>query len=120
MKELYKMQDYEIIIDEDLLMTLFHFTSSLPLSDIEKLLELPFIDADNREQLERILELDNEETIQVNFTSLSESVLEKLYEQRNEFTGPVPKLFDSTHVIMCKIRRKLCLLRSMISETVVR
>lgn len=42
-------------------------------------MELPFIDADNREQLERILELDNEETIQVNFTSLSESVLEKLY-----------------------------------------
>ena len=60
--------------------------------DLQKLLELPFIDADNREQLERILELDNEETIQVNFTSLSESVLEKLYEQRNEFTGPVPKL----------------------------
>lgn len=73
-------------------MTLFHFTSSLPLSDIEKLLELPFIDADNREQLERILELDNEETLQVNFTSLSESVLEKLYEQRNEFTGPVPEV----------------------------
>ena len=49
--------------------TVVYFTSSLPLSDIEKLLELPFIDADNREQLERILELDNEETIQVNFTS---------------------------------------------------
>lgn len=111
MKELYKMQDYEIIIDEDLLMTLFHFTSSLPLSDIEKLLELPFIDADNREQLERILELDNEETIQVNFTSLSESVLEKLYEQRNEFTGPVPKLFDSTHVIMCKNKKEIVFIK---------
>ena len=111
MKELYKMQDYEIIIDEDLLMTLFHFTSSLPLSDIEKLLELPFIDADNREQLERILELDNEETLQVNFTSLSESVLEKLYEQRNEFTGPVPKLFDSTHVIMCKNKKEIVFIK---------
>lgn len=111
MKELYKMQDYEIIIDEDLLMTLFHFTSSLPLSDIEKLLELPFIDADNRAQLERILELDNEETLQVNFTSLSESVLEKLYEQRNEFTGPVPKLFDSTHVIMCKNKKEIVFIK---------
>lgn len=67
--------------------------------------------ADNREQLERILELDNEETIQVNFTSLSESVLEKLYEQRNEFTGPVPKLFDSTHVIMCKNKKEIVFIK---------
>ena len=111
MKELYKTQDYEIIIDEDLLMTLFHFTSSLPLSDVEKLLEKPFIGEDNRDQLKRILELDNEETLQVNFISLSESALEKLYEQRNEFTGPAPKLFDSTHVIMCKNKKEIVFIK---------
>ena len=111
MKELYKMQDYEIIIDEDLLMTLFHFTSSLPLTDVEKLLEKPFIGDGNRELLKKILKLDNEETLQVNFTSLSESALEKLYEQRNEFTGPAPKLFDSTHVIMCKNKKEIVFIK---------
>lgn len=111
MKELYRMNDYEIIIDEDLLMTLFHLTNSLPVSTVKNLLEYPLIVGNKQEQLREILELHDEETLRVNFTPLSETALDNLYWRRKEFAGPVPKLFESTHVIMCKGGKEIAFIK---------
>lgn len=111
MKEMYLMEEYEIIIDEDLLMTLFHLTSSLPVSTVKNMLENPLIVGDNKEQLKEILNLQDEEILRVNFTPLSEKALNTVYRCRKEFAGPVPKLFESTHVIMCKSKQAIFFIR---------
>lgn len=49
MKELYRLKEYEIIIDEDLLMTLFHMTGSLPVATVKNMLNCPLIVGDNQE-----------------------------------------------------------------------
>ncbi|WP_279325733.1 MULTISPECIES: hypothetical protein [Blautia] len=43
------MKEYEIIIDEDLLMTLFHMTGSLPVATVKNMLNCPLIVGDNQE-----------------------------------------------------------------------
>lgn len=111
MKEMYRMNEYEIIIDEDLLMTLFHLTNSLPVSTVKNLLKYPLLVGNNQEPLREILKLQDEETLRVNFTPLSEKALDILYWHRKEFAGPVPKLFESTHVIMRKDKQEIVFIR---------
>ncbi len=111
MKELYRMKEYEIIIDEDLLMTLFHMTGSLPVATVKNMLNCPLIVGDNQEQLREILKLQDNETLRVDFTPLSEKALDILYWHRKEFAGPVPKLFESTHVIMRKDKQEIVFIR---------
>lgn len=83
------MKEYEIIIDEDLLMTLFHMTGSLPVATVKNMLNCPLIVGDNQEQLREILKLQDNETLRVDFTPLSEKALDILYWHRKEFAGPV-------------------------------
>ena len=111
MKELYRMKEYEIIIDEDLLMTLFHLTGSLPVATVKNMLNYPLLVGDNQELLREILKLHDGETLRVNFMPLSEKALDILYWHRKEFAGPVPKLFESTHVIMRKDKQEIVFIR---------
>lgn len=93
-----QFSDYEVIIDEDLLMTLFKKNGAVPISDIRFAINNKIFSKENTEELKKILKLDHEEARKVKFQKLTDGQLERLYEKSNSFDGPMPLLLESTYV----------------------
>ena len=107
LKELYKLDGYEKIIDEDILMTLFRQMYKLPLDTLKKLLHNYYLPDNDRRIIKEILSLKDMDALEVHFQNLSESTLDYMYQNRGNLKGPVPKLFESTHVMMCKANNEI-------------
>ena len=107
LKELYKLDGYEKIIDEDILMTLFRQMYKLPLDTLKKLLSDYWLPDKDRKTIKEILSLKDMNTMEVHFQNLSESTLDYMYQNREKLKGPAPKLFESTHVVMCKASNEI-------------
>lgn len=100
LKEMYRMDEYVKIVDEDILMTLFRETHIVPLKTLEKLLKEDWIFADIEEIIRDILGLKDQEVMPLRSNGLPKKILDEMYLHRHELEGPVPLLFDCTHVVM--------------------
>ena len=74
----------------------------LPLDTLKKLLSDYWLPDKDRKTIKEILSLKDMNTMEVHFQNLSESTLDYMYQNREKLKGPAPKLFESTHVVMCK------------------
>lgn len=92
MKELYKLDGYEKIIDEDILMTLFRQMYKLPLDTLKKLLSDYWLPDKDRKTIKEILSLKDMNTMEVHFQNLSESTLDYMYQNREKLKGPGTKI----------------------------
>ena len=80
MTEMYnKMPDYEIIIDEDILNTLFHQTKTISKEKLEKLLEVSCLEEERKDTIRKILNLKDEEVLEVQPYDLSEYQIAYVY-----------------------------------------
>lgn len=101
------LKDYEIIIDEDFLITLFKRNWSLSLGDVKKIIEKNMLSSNDREKLKLILEMEDQETKQISFTKPNVCKLEKLYKQADEISGPLPMLLESSCVVMDRVHEEI-------------
>ena len=101
------LKDYEIIIDEDFLITLFKRNWSLSLGDVKKILEKNMLSSNDREKLKLILEMEDQETKQISFTKPNVCKLEKLYKRADEISGPLPMLLESSCVVMDRVHEEI-------------
>ena len=95
-KKLYEMQDYEMIIDEDILVTLFRNEKGISTETLKRLLERDAVTDWNKNQICNILKMENGMTCKVNFLKLTENEIDELYSCRKEVVGPIPDFFDSS------------------------
>ena len=102
MMDMASIQDYEVIIDEDILMTLFKGVSSMSLSDLKANSKLKKISVHNKELLNQILQMQDKEMKKVKFNKLNVVQLEEMYNQRETIKGSLPKLLESSYVVMDK------------------
>ena len=105
------LKDYEIIIDEDFLITLFKRNWSLSLGDVKKIIEKNMLSSNDREKLKLILEMEDQETKQISFTKPNVCKLEKLYKQADEISGPLPMLLESSCVVMDRVHEEIMFCR---------
>lgn len=101
------LKDYEIIIDEDFLITLFKRNWSLSLGDVKKIIEKNMLSSNDREKLKLILEMEDQETKQISFTKPNICKLEKLYKRADEISGPLPMLLESSCVVMDRVHEEI-------------
>ena len=113
MMNLDTVKDYEIIIDEDFLITLFKRNWSLSLEDVKKVIEKNLLSTNDREKLKQILEMEDQETKQIAFMKPDDYKLEKLYERANEIRGPLPMLLESSHVVMDRVHEEIMFCRKI-------
>lgn len=102
MMDYREIGDYEVIIDEDLLMTLFKKNGSVPVEDIQYAVKNNTFGKENTDILKGILKMRHEEARQVNFRKLTDGQLERLYSKASAFKGAMPLLLESTCVAMDK------------------
>ena len=107
LKEMYRMDEYVKIVDEDILMTLFRQTHVVPLKTLEKLLEEDWIFGDIERTIQDILKLGDQEVMSLRSNGLPEKILDEMYLHRQKLEGPVPLLFGCTHVVMDKKNNKI-------------
>lgn len=98
-KKLYELQDYEMIIDEDILVTLFRNEKSISTETLKRLLERDAVTDWNKNQICNILKMENGMTCKVNFLKLTENEIDELYSCRKELVGPIPDFFNSAVVL---------------------
>ena len=107
LKEMYRMDEYVKIVDEDILMTLFRQTHVVPLKTLEKLLEEDWIFGDIEKTIRDILKMEDHEVMSLRSNGLPEKILDEMYLHRQKLEGPVPLLFGGTHVVMDKKNNKI-------------
>ena len=107
MMDLDELEDYEIIIDEDLLMTLLKKSGEVPIKDIDYAIKNNLLVKKNKELLKDILKMKDEDTRQVDFVPLTDSQMQKMIESDVTFQGPMPLLLESTCVAMAKARESV-------------
>lgn len=74
------LQRYEILVDEDLLMTIFKATASVPISDLQHLLETDVIPCGVYSRLQELCSLPDGYTGKTGLSPLSPDQLDRLYE----------------------------------------
>ena len=97
MKELYKMKDYEIIIDEDILRWLLNRSDKLSVGVLKQLLKSDWVWDCDKKEIRKILNLENGQTGQISFGELTDIKLEKIYQHCFRENEPIAKFFDSTY-----------------------
>lgn len=111
MMKLDTLEDYEIIIDEDFLVTLFKRNWSLSLEDIQTIIAKRLLSPSNNEKLKQILDMKDQETQKIAFTKPNKYELEKLYERTKEISGPLPLLLESSCVVMDRVHEEIMFCR---------
>ena len=111
MMKLDTLEDYEIIIDEDFLVTLFKRNWSLSLEDIQTIIAKRLLSPGNTEKLKQILDMKDQETQKIAFTKPNKYELEKLYERTKEISGPLPLLLESSYVVMDRVHEEIMFCR---------
>ena len=101
-KELYRQKGYEMIIDEDLLMTIFKQTNKISLKVLKKLLKIRWLSKTDKDTISDLIKLKDGEIRSVEFSELLSPQLDELYEKRGILAGPVPVLFKSSFAAMHK------------------
>lgn len=107
MMNLNEVTDYEIIVDEDILMTFFKKNREVPIEDLEYAVEHNVFSEHNTKILKEILGMKNEEARKVDFISLTDREMSILYESNHSFRGAMPLLLESSYVAMDKMRKKV-------------
>lgn len=90
------LKKYEIIVDEDILMTLFKNTGSIPFQELESVLddvELPSVVAS---RIRMILEMKDGSVGYTGLNGLDRDYLDRLYEEGIFFHSPIPKFIGSS------------------------
>lgn len=90
------LKKYEIIVDEDILMTLFKNTGSIPFQELESLLEsvpLPFA-AGSR--IQEIMEMEDGAVGYTGLNDLGDGIQDILYRKGIFFHSPIPKFLGSS------------------------
>lgn len=113
MMNLDSLNEYEIIIDEDPVITLFRRNWSMPVKDIETVIEKRYLSPDNTEKLKQILKMEDQETCQIDFVKPRDSELDRLYEKRHEINGPLPLLLESSFLVMDQVREEILFCKKM-------
>lgn len=107
MMNLNEVTDYEIIVDEDILMTFFKKNREVPIEDLEYAVEHNVFSEHNTKILKEILGMKNEKARKVDFISLTDREMSILYESNHSFRGAMPLLLESSYVAMDKMRKKV-------------
>lgn len=107
MMKLDTLDSYEIIIDEDFLVTLFKRNWSLSLEDVKTIITKRILSPRNTEKLKQILDMKDQETQKIAFVKPNKYELEKLYERTNEINGPLPLLLESSCVVMDRVHEEI-------------
>ena len=98
-KKLYEMRDYEIIVDEDILITLFRNEKSISIEILKLLLQKNIINDWNADQIRNILKMKDGMINKVAFSELTEGEIDELYCCRKDLRGPILDLFNSSVVL---------------------
>lgn len=102
MMNLDEFPDYEIIVDEDILMSIFKRNGVIPLQDIQQILKCHKLAKDVRSFLKRIMKMQSEETCRLKPIKLDNHTKIGLYERGGAFHNALPLLLESTSVAMDK------------------
>lgn len=94
--------DYEVIVDEDILMSIFKSNYTISLEDIETAIKSGIFGPRTVARLYEILRMQDEETAQTGLNKLSPGQAELLCKNRTMFQGALPLLFESSVLGMDK------------------
>lgn len=91
---------YEVIVDEDILMTVFKNTSSVHFSDLEWYLQQDFISPEQKRRIHSLMALPDKSVCKTGLGVLPPVCLEKMYENDDYGSSPIPDFMASD---MCYI-----------------
>lgn len=100
MMNLEEYWDYEIIIDEDILMTLFKRNGVISLQNIRQLLKSKILTKEIKNFLKKIMKMDDKETRKLKPVVLDKHVKIRLYKSGSTFHNALPLLLESSSVAM--------------------
>lgn len=100
MMNLDEFSDYEIIVDEDILMSLFKRNGVIALQDIQQVLKSRKLIKEIKSFLKKIMKMKDEETCRLKSIKLDNHTKIGLYERGGAFHNALPLLLESTSVAM--------------------
>ena len=91
------LEQYEIIVDEDILMTIFKGTESISFECLEQVLKLDMLPVETRETIKRILQGKCGDDMNIFFSELSDFQISELFKDREKLKqcGSFPRFFKS-------------------------
>lgn len=89
------LNQYEVIVDEDILMTLFKDTGSISFYELKQALESDVLNIQNRHRIYEILQSEDGFIGNSNMRSLSDEALDVFYEENSNFTGTLQDFLSS-------------------------
>ncbi len=107
MMNLEDFSDYEIIIDEDILLTLFKRNGAISIRDIQQMLKVGNLKNEVKKELDRILKMKNEESRRKTPMTLENQYKKILYEYGDVFHNSLPLLLESTSVVMDEVENQV-------------
>lgn len=102
MMNLDEYTDYEVIVDEDILMSLFKRNGTISLQEIQKILANRKLPKEIRSLLNRIMKMENGETCKLKPIVLDDHAKIGLYKRGSDFHNTLPLLLESTSIAMNK------------------
>ena len=100
MMNLDEFSDYEIIIDEDILLSLFKRNGTISFKAIQEMLDSYKLTKEIRNRLKKIMKMENNETCKLKPIVLDNHTKIGLYERGDAFHNELPLLLESTSVAM--------------------
>lgn len=107
MMDLQEFEDYEIIIDEDILVSLFKRNGAVTFEDIQKAEQSDQLFGVHKKALDRIMNLKDGETCKMDTLKLNYHQKENLYKSDIVFHSALPLLLESSCVAMDKKEKQV-------------
>lgn len=107
MMNLDDFSEYEIIIDEDILMTLFKRNGVISVQDIQQMLKVKNLKKEVQNELQKIVKMEDGESRRKESMHLDAKYKKCLYEQGIVFRNSFPLLLESTSVVMDKAENQV-------------
>lgn len=87
---------YEIVVDEDILMTIFKNTGSVSFDELEKFIKSKYITVDNKGRIETIMQMPNGTVDVTGLHEMFQVDLERMCSDESDISGPIQEFLKSS------------------------
>lgn len=87
---------YEIVVDEDILMTIFKNTGSVSFDELEKFINSKYITASNKGRIQTIMQMPNGTVDVTGLHEMFQADLEQMCSDESDINGPIQEFLKSS------------------------
>ena len=90
------LRQYEVIIDEDILLTIFNGTETISFEDLKEVQKSKVVSANNKDRIRGIIDSEDKTVGYTNLNKMNDSELDDFYHEKLPIEGSIPNFLESS------------------------